>query len=228
MDTGHAQSELRTQRLLQREILAAARAFGELEAPELERLKVSYASEVALLRGLRVDDAEQLLAEEVEELEQELMRLEAAGVTNPKDLLFDLFRLGQQVRWRQWLSDTVRGESRQDPLSLIESELDWAARRARDVAKLDEGLQPSTREIRARVRSLRDEVWQLKVERMLAAKADEEDGRDLARTLSSWRATEEAFGLELDAPPSQWLDREEVRRGARAARPGALLSDRTQ
>ena len=178
MNTGHPQSELRTQRLLQREILSTALTSGAMEASNLERLKASYNLEITLLRDLRVDDAEQLLAEEAEELEQELERLEAAGATSLTDLLFDLFRLGQQIRWRQWLSDTLRGESRQDPLSLLESELDWTARRAREIAKLDEGLQPSTREIRARVRLLREEVWQLKVGRLLAAKVDEDGGQD--------------------------------------------------
>ena len=222
MDIGHAQSELQRERLLRWETLAAIAARGTPLPEELERLGASLTSEVTLLRAFRVDEAEQVLAEETEALERELSRLEAAGATNAVDLLAEVIRLGQQIRWRQWLSDSIRGEARQDPLTFVESEIDWMARRARDMASWDKALRPCAEEVGRRVRKLRDDVWQLKVSRLLAAERGDEDTQVLPRLLSSWRANEEAFALELDAPSGGQDDGKESRRGANFAEREAL------
>ena len=171
------------------------------ERAALDRIRERRALRADALLGMRADEAQALLGEEVRVLEERLQIFEESG-TREEGLAIELLQLGEKVRWCVWMGDALAGERKRDPLGVIEGELGWAVQQAKRLRRWDTSYRERAESLGQRVEYVRDSILRLKEERFLGAPTEDPAVPRLERALSAWFAADEGFQLEAQAASS--------------------------
>src|SRR2546426_4427549 len=148
------------------------------------------------LSSLRAEEREAILAKEVATLVSRVEALEEGGSAKPLSQARQLLELGEKTRWLLWLSHAVAAEPHRDPLSFVETEMDWVERSARDLERWDKRLGSSAEKVVREVDSRRLALLGSKFKRYVESPDFTDGAPAFDRSLTSWLVASESFAIE--------------------------------
>ncbi len=155
--------------------------------------------EIAAYGELRADEVQERISERAAEVAERVRSFEDGAESDPAAALDAALDLGAEVRWLRWLGESASGELSADPVSFVESELDWVESEAKGVARWDPALELGARVVDETAEGVRRRLLHKKLVRFL----DESDvpaGRSsFEEALHLWFAAGESYQVEIEA-----------------------------
>ncbi|MBN1441809.1 MAG: hypothetical protein JXA90_03820 [Planctomycetes bacterium] len=171
---------------------------GEADADAIARWGQARQELAVRVSQMPVEDAQSLLAKELGEVDADLLRLEESGRFSRDEAFRRGVELGERLRWALWLADILSEELSEDPLVLVEEEVERIRTQSTELARLDARLEEVASRLSDRCEEVHRSLLRVRVQRFTSARvAQERDGSLEAATLH-WLAAGEALQIETD------------------------------
>ncbi|MCZ6793593.1 MAG: hypothetical protein O7J95_08280 [Planctomycetota bacterium] len=170
---------------------------------EWSAARQEYAHE---LRSLPPEEAQRVLAAELDAIASQLSRLEESGSGGPDDAFRSAVLLGDRLRWALWLADFLSDERVIDPLVLLEEELERVETQGRNLFHLDSRLEERALDVTLEARKERLSLLRCRLQRFVRSRPDTPATGALEEATARWLAAIEAFQIQSDTVEKLELD----------------------